>query len=341
MDQERTFDRLLVTGGCGFIGANFIRRWSGGHVVNLDALTYAGDARRLAGADCRSVTADVADAEAVRALIAEVRPDAVIHFAAETHVTRSEDAAETFYRTNVEGTRELLEALLEHPPSVVVHVSTDEVYGPALGDPFREDQKEPGEGPATSPYARSKALADDLARSYADRLPLIVARPTNCFGPWQHPEKAFPRWAIRALRGQHLPVWGDGGYVRDWLPVEDACDALALLLARGERGGVYNIGPSRDPEITNLTLARWIVSHLGQPEDRVVLTAYDRPQHDRRYAVDASRMRALGWTPATDVWLRFERAVAWYRENEAWWSTLVDDAEAIYPDRGELSEAKR
>ena len=340
MDQDRTFDRLLVTGGCGFIGANFIRRWSGGHVVNLDALTYAGDARRLAGADCRSVTADVADAEAVRALIAEVRPDAVIHFAAETHVTRSEDAAETFYRTNVEGTRALLDALLDEPPDVVVHVSTDEVYGPALGGPFRADQKEPGEGLATSPYARSKALADDLARGYADRLPLIVARPTNCFGPWQHPEKAFPRWAIRALRGEQLPVWGDGGYIRDWLPVEDACAALTLLVERGEPGVTYNIGPKREPEITNLELARWIVRAPNQPEDRIVLTSYDRPDHDRRYAVDPSRMRALAWEPSPDVWQRFGEALAWYGENEWWWGELVEDAESIYADRSELTEVK-
>jgi len=341
MLPARVPNRLLVTGGCGFIGANFVRRRPATEIVNIDSLTYAGDERRVAGTACRTIVADVADREVLRSLIREFRPDAVVHFAAETHVTRSEDAAEAFHRTNVDGTRALLDALLEHRPRVVIHVSTDEVYGPCAGEPFREDQKPPGEGHATSAYARSKALADDLARSYADRLPLIVARPTNCFGPWQHPEKAFPRWVIRALRGQSLPVWGDGGYVRDWLPVEDACDAITLLLELGRPGAVYNIGPGRDPEITNLALARWIVAHLGQPEDHVVLTAYDRPQHDRRYAVDASRMRALGWTPATDVWQRFERAVAWYRENEAWWSTLVDDAEAIYPDRGELSEAKR
>lgn len=345
--MSRSIERLLVTGGYGFIGANFVRRWNAGHagpIVNLDALTYAGDRRRLGDLDgtaCRSVEGDVCDQDGLRALLGEVRPDAVVHFAAESHVTRSESAAEVFRRTNVEGTRALLDALLEHPPSIVVHVSTDEVYGPCPGEPFREDQKEPGEGRATSPYARSKALADDLARSYAGRLPVVVARPTNCFGPWQHPEKALPRWVTRALRGLQLPVWGDGGYVRDWLPVGDACEAIALLLERGEPGGVYNIGPNREPAITNVELARWIVGHLGLAEDDVVLTAYDRPDHDRRYAVDPSRMRAFGWTPPADVWARFAETIAWYRDNAWWWETLVEGAESIYADRAELQDTTR
>lgn len=339
------FERLLVTGGCGFIGANFIRRWLDtrpGSIVNIDALTYAGDERRTAGSSgsrYRLERCDVADREAVARVVADVRPDAVIHFAAESHVTRSENAGETFYRANVEGTRALLDALLETPPGVVVHISTDEVYGPCHGEPFREGQKEPGEGLATSPYARSKALADDLARTYADRLPLIVARPTNCFGPWQHPEKALPRWITRALRGARLPVWGDGGYVRDWLPVADACAAIETLLERGRPGEVYNIGPNREPEITNVTLAHWIADHVGLPADAVVLTAYDRPDHDRRYAVDSSKIRALGWTPDDDVWARFADTVAWYRANASWWETLVEEAESIYDDRGELQEA--
>ena len=339
--------RLLVTGACGFIGANFVRRWLDTHdgiVVNLDALTYAGDPRRLAGIDgarYRFVEGDVVDTTLVGDLVREVRPDAVVHFAAESHVTRSENAANTFRRANVDGTRALLDALLEVDPSIVVHISTDEVYGPCPGEPFREDQKEPGEGKATSPYARSKALADDLARTYADRLPLVVARPTNCFGPWQHPEKALSRWITRALRGEQLPVWGDGGYIRDWLPVGDACAAVGLLLDRGEPGAVYNIGPNREPEITNVELARWLVAHVGLPDDAVVLTKYDRPDHDRRYAVDSTRLRALGWEPDADVWGRFADAVAWYRDNTGWWEPLIDNAESIYADRVELQDVKR
>lgn len=338
-------ERLLVTGGFGFIGSNFVRWWTeqgGGSVLNLDALTYAGDRRRLEGVEaCRSIIGDVADADAVRAALEEFRPDAVVHFAAESHVTRSENAGDVFYRTNVEGTRVILDALAQRPPQVVLHISTDEVYGPCLGDPYREDQKEPAEGNATSPYARSKALADDLARTYADRLPLLVARPTNCFGPWQHPEKALPRWIIRALTGRQLPVWGDGGYVRDWLPVGDACRAIGLLLEKGEHGGVYNIGPNRDPEITNIELARWLISHLGLPEDRIVLTKYDRPDHDRRYAVESTRIRSLGWEPTADVYERFTETVAWYGANRAWWEPLLADAESIYADRVELTDVKR
>jgi dTDP-glucose 4,6-dehydratase len=336
--------RLLVTGGCGFIGSNFIRSWlesRDGVVWNVDALTYAGDPRRLDGLPSERYEhrkVDIADEPSLRQVVADFQPDAVVHFAAESHVTRSENAGDVFRRTNVEGTRVLLEALSNTDPAVVIHISTDEVYGPCLGDPYREEDKEPGEGNATSPYARSKALADDVAMTYRDRLPLIVARPTNCFGPWQHPEKAFPRWVIRALLGQELPVWGDGGYIRDWLPVPDLCGALQRLLTDGDTGTVYNIGPERDPEITNAELARWILSHLGLPASRLVFTRYDRPDHDRRYAVDASRIRALGWRPETDVWSRFAETVEWFTTNQSWWSTLIDEAESIYADRAELKE---
>jgi dTDP-glucose 4,6-dehydratase len=345
MGNRTDIKRMLVTGGCGFIGSNFVRSWlagSGGQLVNIDALTYAGDPRRVADVPSdryEHVRADIADASEIGRVIASYKPDAVVHFAAESHVTRSENAAAVFNRTNVDGTRAVLDALVDEQPSIVIHISTDEVYGPCLADPYREDEKQPGEGNATSPYARSKALADDLARSYVGRLPLIVARPTNCFGPWQHPEKAFPRWVIRALGDQELPVWGDGGYIRDWLPVTDLCEALKLLLAEGMLGEVYNIGPGRDPETTNAELARWILEYLHRDPNRLVFTRYDRPDHDRRYAVDASRMRALGWAPGADVWTRFAEAVDWYAGHEDWWSPLVQEAESIYQDRAELKEA--
>jgi dTDP-glucose 4,6-dehydratase len=339
--------RLLVTGGCGFIGANFVRSWldaTEGTLCNVDALTYAGDPRRLEGVPAERYEhrpVDIADAAAMKEVVDDFHPDAVVHFAAESHVTRSENAAEVFHRTNVEGTRSVLDAVSGADPAVVIHISTDEVYGPCLGDPYREEDKQEGEGNATSPYAKSKALADDLARTYVERLPLIVARPTNCFGPWQHPEKAFPRWVIRALNGLELPVWGDGGYIRDWLPVPDLCNALRTLLATGETGQVYNVGPERDPEITNAELARWILSYTEVPEDRLVFTRYDRPDHDRRYAVDASKIRALGWQPQTDVWSRFAETVEWYRGHRNWWGSLVEEAESIYADRSELREVSR
>jgi dTDP-glucose 4,6-dehydratase len=160
---------------------------------------------------------------------------------------------------------------------------------------------------------------------------VVVVRPTNCFGPWQFPEKAFARWVARALSGASVPVWGDGLYVRQWLYARDLAGAILQLLGTPTPESVYNIGPRHDPEITNLDLARWLVRHLGLPEDRLVLTAYDRPEHDRRYAVDPSRIEALGWFPG-DVWRSLESTVEWYRDNRDWWGPLIPEAESIYAD---------
>lgn len=327
--------RLLVTGGMGFIGSAFVRAVAGDGiaVLNLDADTYAGDERRLASLApglVETVRVDVAGPELAGVVAAE-RPRQIVHFAAETHVTRSEGAEEAFFRTNVDGTRNLLDAAVAAGVERVIHISTDEVYGPCPGDPFREDEKLPGEGRATSAYARSKAVADDLARSYADRLDVVVARPTNCIGPWQHPEKAIPRWATRALRGERLPVWGDGMQVRDWMFVDDAVAGLRVLLERGERGAVYNLGPAAEA-VPNVEIARMVAAAAGADADAVYLSAYDRPQHDRRYAVSVERVAALGWLAAHGLEQAVRETVAWYRENAGWWQTLVPDAERLYAD---------
>jgi dTDP-glucose 4,6-dehydratase len=328
--------RALVTGGAGFLGSHFVRTWvaEGGEAVTFDLLTYAGSSARLVELEGdprhRFVHGDVTDPVAVGDVMDEARPHLVVHFAAESHVTRGERDPDRFQRTNVEGTRVALEVAARHGIARFIHVSTDEVYGPIEEGAFREDDKEPGVGRATSAYARSKALADDLARSFVG-VEVVVARPTNCFGPWQYPEKAIPRWMTRALRGKPVPVWGDGLQVRQWLAAEDLTAALLLIAGAERPEPVYNVGPRHDPEITNLDVARWLTAHLDQPEQRVVLTSYDRPDHDRRYAVDPSRIEALGWRPA-DVWERLASTVAWYRENEAWWGPLVEAAEAIYPD---------
>ena len=327
-------DRIVVTGGLGFIGAALVRHLvaRGQDLVNIDAHTYAGDERRLAmvGDRVTTVTADVAS-EDCRQVIAGERPRAVVHLAAETHVTRSETDADRFFVTNVEGTKNVIEAAIDAGVDRFLHVSTDEVYGPALDRPFVEDDKEPGEGRATSAYARSKALADDLALGYADRIALIVVRPTNCFGPFQHPEKAVPRWTVRALQGQPLPVWGDGGYVRDWMHVDDACAGIEIALQKGVPGSAYNIGP-QDEIRTNLEIARTIARLAGQDESVVYLSEYDRPDHDRRYSVDATRLRSLGWSPSLSFEDRLAETVEWYRSSEAWWRPLVADAEDIYDD---------
>jgi dTDP-glucose 4,6-dehydratase len=259
-----------------------------------------------------------------------VHPKVVFHFAAETHVTRSEATPEVFFHNNVEGTRNVLAAAGRAGVGLVIHVSTDEVYGPALDRAFAETDKRTGEGAATSPYARSKALADDLA-AHCEHVPVIVVRPTNCFGPWQHPEKAIPRWATRALRGEPIPVWGDGLYVRDWMYVEDACDAIALIAQRGGPGMVFNVAPEMEPR-TNIDIARHIARAAGASEDLVYLTAYDRPSHDRRYAVDATRLRALGWSPTLPLEDRLDETVEWFRDHQDWWSPLLAGSEALYRD---------
>ena len=327
--------RVVVTGGLGFIGSELVRTlWEDGvRVLNIDLDTYAGDARRLGAvpADAvETVVMDVGD-PALTGVIAAERPPLVFHLAAETHVTRSEGAAEVFFHANVEGTRRVLQAAVSAGVPRVVHMSTDEVYGPCPDEPFREDQKQPGEGDASSAYARSKALADDLAQSFSDTLDVVVARPTNCIGPWQHPEKAVPRWITRALRGQRLPVWGDGMQVRDWMYVADAVSGLRLLAERGQRGRGYNLGPVGGGT-PNLEIARMVATAAGLDADAVYLSHYDRPQHDRRYAVDSSLITALGWTPKWTVPQALAETVSWYRAHEPWWSTLVDDAEALYAD---------
>jgi dTDP-glucose 4,6-dehydratase len=331
-------DRAVVTGGAGFLGSHFVRRWlerGGRNALTLDALTYAGQGAGIAdlgSADRhRFVQADIADPLAVAEAFQSFRPTLVVHFAAESHVTRGESERERTRLTNVEGTRVVFEAAERAGASRIVHVSTDEVYGPCAAGAFREEDKAPGEGRATSTYARSKALADDIARTWRDRLDVVVVRPTNCFGAWQHPEKAFARWVVRALQGRTLPVWGDGRYVRQWLAVEDLARAIELLAGLPNPDPVYNIGPRHDPEITNVDLAAWIARYLDLPPDRVVLTAYDRPGHDRRYAVDPSRIEALGWR-AGDVWKQFADTVDWYRANRMWWERLVDAAESLYKE---------
>ncbi|MGH2771986.1 MAG: dTDP-glucose 4,6-dehydratase [Actinomycetota bacterium] len=328
----------MVTGGAGFLGSHFVKAAlarGASKVLNVDVLNYAGDHRRLNGlADdtrYRFIRADVAAPDAMKAIVSEHRPDVIVHYAAETHVTRSENAAERFFRTNLEGTRSLLDAAVAAGTGRFIHVSTDEIYGPILEGAFKESDKPSGVGSSTSPYAQSKALADDLAVSYSDRIETVVARPTNAFGPWQYPEKAFPRWITRALRGEQLLVWGDGLYVRQWLFAEDFAAAIALLADRGEPGAAYNVGPVHDPEITNLGLAQWLAAYLDLRDDRIKLTDYDRPDHDRRYAVDPAEIRALGWRPGS-VHRQLEATVDWYRDNEWWWRSHIDEAESIYSD---------
>jgi dTDP-glucose 4,6-dehydratase len=335
--------RAVITGGLGFLGSAFIRRMIGYDVelLNVDANTYAGDPERLSNVSeqrLHTELLDVAEKSCVN-VFTKFKPEIVVHFAAESHVTRSEQQVSKFHRSNVEGTRNVLEAAVGAGASLFVHISTDEVYGPCPAAPFTEDQKAPGIGRATSAYARSKAIADDVARSFVHRIPVIIIRPTNCFGPWQHPEKAIPRWIIKALTRRRIPVWGDGRQVRDWMFVEDCCSGIELAIERGQPGEAYNLAPQAEQH-TNLEIASLIAQMTNGHAGDVYLTDYDRPDHDRRYAIDASKMHRLGWHPSTSLDDGLKTTVNWYREHSDWWTSLVRQAEMLYDDATERAAGK-
>jgi len=329
---------ILVTGGMGFIGCNFVRYLLREHpvarVVNLDKVTYAGNPRNLADVadDSRYVfvRADVCDAAAVAEALAKHRADQIVHFAAETHVDRSILEAGDFIRTNVEGTRVLLDAARKAGVRRFLHVSTDEVYG-SLGASGAFTETSPLQ--PNSPYAASKTGADVLVRAYhvTYGVPAIITRTCNNYGPYQFPEKFIPLMVVNAFREKALPIYGDGLQVREWLHVEDHCRALAAVLASGRPGEVYNIGSAE--ERPNLELAREILRLTGHA-DTLLTHVKDRPGHDRRYALDHSKIRhELGWAPAIPFAAGLRHAVEWYRRNEAWWQEIVSGQYRDYYQR--------
>jgi len=316
-------ERLLVTGGAGFIGSTFVRRVLARHadvsVTVLDKLTYAGNLANLAEVTdhprYRFVRGDIRDPAVVEPLAATA--DAIVNFAAETHVDRSITDPSAFIETDVHGTYVLLEAARRHGHARYLQISTDEVYGHvAEGSSREEDPLRP-----RSPYAATKAAGDLMVQAYhvTYGVPAITTRSSNNFGPHQYPEKIVPLFVTNAIDGDPLPLYGDGGQVRDWLYVEDHCDALELILERGIPGEVYNIGGGA--VLTNLELTHRILALMGAPAS-LVRHVPDRPGHDRRYAVDCTRISALGWQP----WHEFDEAlattVAWYQAREDWWRPL-------------------
>jgi dTDP-glucose 4,6-dehydratase len=321
--QHRNLDgkTLLVTGGAGFIGSNFIRflleRYPRTNVINLDKLTYAGNLDNLRDIEqdprYEFIRGDIQDKELVRRTTARVQ--GVVHFAAETHVDRSILDAGQFVLTDVFGTFVLLEALRDSPlVQFFIHVSTDEVYGSCEEGFFREDAPlNP-----SSPYAASKAGADRLAHAYhvTYGLPVIIARPSNNFGPFQHPEKFIPLFVTNALEDKALPLYGKGTNVRDWLYVGDTCRALDLLIRKGGVGEAYNIGANH--EVQNIRVAEAIVKLLGKPKS-LIKPVQDRLGHDRRYALDCRKIQALGWRPERQFEEALAATVSWYRKNEDWW----------------------
>jgi dTDP-glucose 4,6-dehydratase len=336
--------KILLTGGCGFIGAAVVRhlvRDTDHAVVNVDKLTYAASPEALEEARTHPrhvlLQADIADADAMRQAFAAHDPDAVMHLAAESHVDRSIDGSAPFVRTNIVGTWTLLEAARAHwqelPPARRAafrfhHVSTDEVFGDLGADdpPFDETTRYDPH----SPYAASKAASDHLVRAWHHTygLPAFVTNTTNNYGPWQFPEKLIPLVALNALEGRELPVYGRGENVRDWLHVEDHARALVRALERGVPGATYGIGPRQ--ERTNLQVVRTICAVLDElapdpagPRDRLIRFVADRPGHDFRYAMDPSRAEAaLDWQPRFDFAAGLRHTLRWYLDNRAWWQPI-------------------
>jgi dTDP-glucose 4,6-dehydratase len=315
--------KILVTGGAGFIGSNFVRHLLTAHpddtVVNLDKLTYAGNPASLADvADSPRYTfvhGDICDAQLVREVARGV--DAIVNMAAETHVDRSLLDPDAFLRTDVFGVFTLLEAMRELRIPRLLHVSTDEVYGSVASGSSREgDPLRP-----SNPYSASKASGDLLALAYwqTHRVPVVITRSSNNFGPNQYPEKVIPLFITNAIDGLDLPLYGDGRNVRDWLHVGDNCAALDLVLRRGQDGEVYNIGGGT--EVENADLTREILRLTGRPES-LIRRVTDRPGHDRRYSLDSTKVSRLGWTPRRAFGAALADTVRWYREHEPWWRPL-------------------
>lgn len=317
--------KLFITGGCGFIGSNFIRhmlnKYPDYEIINLDALTYAGNPDNLRDIEddrrYRFVEGRIEDAVAIKRLVQDV--DAVVHFAAESHVDRSIKDALPFLTTNVIGTYTLLEAAKTASLRKFIHISTDEVYG-TLADEGKFTEETPLR--PNSPYSASKASGDMLVRAYYETygFPAIIVRPSNNYGLYQFPEKFIPLMITNIIDNIPIPVYGEGKNIRDWLFVEDNCRAIDLILHNGRDGEAYNIGGNA--EMRNIDITRNILSLMDRDEGLITFVK-DRPGHDYRYALDNTKIeRELGWKPSSDINALLEKTVAWYRENEWWWRPL-------------------
>ncbi len=326
--------KLLVTGGAGFIGSNFVLYMLDQHpeyqIINVDALTYAGNLENLKSVEGNANhtfhKADITDAQAMNELVSQ-GVDVIVNFAAESHVDRSILEPDVFVKTNVLGTQVLLEAARQHGVQKFVQVSTDEVYG-TLGETglFTE------ETPLTpnSPYSASKAGGDLLVRAYHETfgLPVNITRCSNNYGPYQFPEKLIPLMISKALADEALPVYGDGLNIRDWLYVEDHCSAIDLVIHQGRDGEVYNIGGNN--ERTNLHIVKTILEQLGKPES-LIRHVQDRPGHDRRYGIDPTKtMTELGWKPKHSFETGIQETIRWYLDNREWWTRIQSGAYQEY-----------
>ena len=315
--------KILVTGGCGFIGSNFIRhilkKYPDYQIINLDKLTYCGNLCNLNDIENDKryafVKGDICDKKIVEKAIKDC--SAVVNFAAESHVDRSISDASEFIRTNFQGVFVLLEAAKKHNIKRVIQISTDEVYGSITKGSFKETSPvQPN-----SPYSAAKAGGDHLAMAYyrTFKLPVIITRSSNNFGPYQYPEKVIPLFITNLLENKKVPLYGDGMNVRDWLYVIDNCSAIDMVLHKGKIGEVYNIGGSF--EIPNIELTKIILKNLGKT-DKMISYVTDRLGHDRRYSLDSSKVRKLGWKPARDFNTAIKETINWYKNNTTWWQKL-------------------
>ncbi|MEM3386073.1 MAG: dTDP-glucose 4,6-dehydratase [Nitrososphaerales archaeon] len=316
---------MLVTGGAGFIGSNFVRHLVNEHsmeCVVLDKLTYAGRRENLQDVETEItlIEGDICRREDVDKAIQGC--SFVVNFAAETHVDRSVIEAGSFVLTNVFGTYTLLEACRKHDVEKFVHISTDEVYGHILEGSFKEeDRLSP-----RNPYAASKASADLLCKAFFEtyNLPIVIARSTNNYGYYQHPEKLVPKTIIYALLNREIPVYAQGENVRDWIFVEDTCEALSLILHKGETGQVYNIAGKQ--EFTNIQVVQTILRIMDKPESLIQFVK-DRPGHDIRYSLDIQKIKQLGWKPKTKFEDGIRKTIEWYKTNRWWWTTIIQAQE--------------
>lgn len=328
--------KILVTGGAGFIGANFILYWMkkypSDYIVNFDALTYAGNLENLKQVDKDPhyvfIKGNIVLPDEVESAMEGI--DVIVHFAAESHVDRSILGPQPFVLSNVVGTQVLLDMAVKHKIKRFHHISTDEVFGSLnLEDKNKFNERTPYD--PRSPYSASKASSDHLVRAYAHTysLPVTISNCSNNFGPYQFPEKLIPLAITNLLEGKKVPVYGDGLYVRDWLYVEDHCSAIDRILTDGSVGETYCVGGMTE-DISNLEVVRSIIKILGKSEDSIEFVK-DRPGHDRRYAIDWSRIKNnLGWEPLYDFDTWLEKTIAWYQSNRSWWENIKSGAYKVY-----------
>ena len=319
--------RILITGGAGFIGSNYVHYLLKNHpdyeITNLDKLTYAGNLNNLKDVENNKnysfIKGDISDEKLINRLLKNC--DCIINFAAETHVDRSIVDASDFIKTNVYGVHNILEGIRRNKIKRFIQISTDEVYGSCKNGSFKEDDAlKPN-----SPYAASKASADLLIRSYLKtyKIPAIIVRSSNNFGPFQFPEKVIPLFVTNLLDNKKVPLYAKGENIRDWLFVEDNCAAIDIVLHKGQIGEFYNIGA--DNEITNIELTKRILKHMDKDKD-FIESVKDRPGHDFRYSLDSTKIRSLGWSPGYNFEDALSKTISWYRDNTNWWQPLKKSA---------------